>query len=191
LDSLKKFDNILLFGNTCSGKDTLSVFLHDNFPNLVFYHKIKSSEFIQNKNHYNVVDKIEFFNKIKKHELLQFHKRYSNYYGIEKSVINKNLLEGKHNIIHFGNVSSFLPYFINSNFHDIKILLYSNPYKTYKRLKSRGNLDLKNRFVAYREDVFDIYNYKKNFFDLIIDTSELTPEEVFSKVANLLDNYQV
>lgn len=191
---------IILTGSSGVGKNTVITEIekrHDNFKLMPTYTTRDKRPNEVDGYPFYYITKDEFQQKIKEGELIEYEHIHNNFYGSSYKILNDNLkedivlikdlgIEGAQNLTH--KISSITPV--------KKIFLTTTKHELKRRLKGRGEKQIKLRLKRYKREQkeinkFDyiIYNYDLdetcNFIRDIYDKEldEILPTKVVDKIS--------
>ena len=178
-----KYQVVLLCGPPASGKNTITDYLTASDKKICHFmkHKISVKSIkIKQTSEYIYVDRTRFIELISSGSLIQFHKRYNQFYGVSLKLIEENCRADKISIIHTGRIDDLLEldFELSPNYKILKILLWAKKDILFKRLESRHstNHDLLKKKIGYLDNelrALHTVNLKK-VFDLIIENKNIT-----------------
>ena len=128
---------------------------------------------------YFFVTKDQFQDKIKNSEMIEYEHIHNNFYGSSYSVLDENLKDGKVLIKDIGiEGAQNLSHKISHLTPVIKVFLTTTKHELVKRLKGRGEKQIKLRLKRYKREQGEI-----NKFDYIIFNNDL--EETCEIIKNI------
>lgn len=183
---------IVLSGSSGSGKNTIIKAIEsetDEFKLMPTFTTRGKREGEINGKPYYFVSVSEFQNKIKNEEMLEYEFIHTNYYGSSKKIIEEFLDNGKIIIKDIGiegakNISGKL----SSHTPVLTIFLTTTKKELKKRLKLRGEKQIKLRLKRYKLEQAQMFTYDyliynnnlENTKNLVIQISKIEQDEFLS-----------
>lgn len=178
---------IVLTGSSGSGKNTIINEIEKDSQKFKYMPTFTTRDKRPNEiegRPYFYLSKDEFQNKIKQNEFIEYEYIHNNYYGSSKVILEEFLGQDKVIIKDFGiegaqNISSKL----NDLTPVVKVFLTTNKKELKKRLKNRGEQQIKLRLKRYKKEQKEMYK-----FDYLIYNNDLLTTKNF--ILNLI-NFEI
>lgn len=179
---------IVFSGMPASGKDTITGRLNQINPGIVYFKKYRAiGPKDKLKDTYFNVSVEEFEKMIEQEAFIQYHGRYSRYYGIAKSTLIELLNEDIVPIIHIGRIENYYTFIKNLKEFEkqnnleinvIHIQLWEEKNELERRIKKRdvNEEEVQKRICAMEQEFYDakeMMQKQKKPFSIIIKNEDI------------------